>query len=244
MNRYDDNRDARRRGGGRRDSFDSRDGGFGGRDGGFGGRDGGFGGRDGGFGGRDGGFGGREGGFGGRPSRDAFAAPAGPPTDATVKWFNPEKGFGFVACEDGSGDAFLSMRSLEAAGFSGAEPGARIVVRLREGPKGNQVAEVLELEDLPPQPRAPRGPRAGGGGGFAPRVPEGPAEEMAGTVKWYNRDKGFGFVQPDDGGRDVFVHASTLQRGGIADLAEGQRVNMSVVAGAKGREASMISYAD
>jgi len=67
---------------------------------------------------------------------------------------------------------------------------------------------------------------------------------MAGTVKWYNRDKGFGFVQPDDGGRDVFVHASTLQRGGIADLTEGQRVHMSVVAGAKGREASTISYAD
>src|SRR5690606_24639224 len=170
MNRYDDNRDARRRGGGRRDSFDSRDGGFGGRGGGFGGRDGGFGGRDGGFGGRGRGFGGRGGGFRGRASRDASAAARRPPPDATaqwardatVKWFDPEKGFGFVACEDGSGDAFLSMRSLEAAGFSGAEPGARIVVRLREGPKGNQVAEVLELEDLPPQPRAPRGPRAGG----------------------------------------------------------------------------------
>ncbi|MFC7400050.1 cold-shock protein [Chelatococcus sp. GCM10030263] len=174
-----------------------------------------------------------------------FAPPAGPAIEATVKWFNPSKGFGFVACSDGSGDAFLSLRTLEAAGHAGAEAGARAIVRLRDGPKGPQVAEVVELEDLPPQQRAPRaaGGRfgaGGGGGGYPPRA-EGPAEELQGTVKWYNRDKGFGFVQPDDGGRDVFVHASTLQRAGLSDLAEGQRVQMSVVAGAKGREASNIS---
>lgn len=177
-----------------------------------------------------------------------FAAPAGPVIEATVKWFNPSKGFGFVACSDGSGDAFLSLRTLEAAGHAGAEAGARAMVRLRDGPKGPQVAEVIELEDLPPQARAARpaaaprfgGGGGGGGGGYPPRA-DGPSEDLNGTVKWYNRDKGFGFVQPDDGGRDVFVHASTLQRAGLNDLAEGQRVQMSVVAGAKGREAANIT---
>src|SRR5260221_8604124 len=67
------------------------------------------------------------------------------------------------------------------------------------------------------------------------------AVEMSGTVKWYNPDKGFGFIAIGDGGKDVFVHASVLQRAGIADLAEGQRVTMQVVEGMKGREAATIS---
>ncbi|MGV6872440.1 cold-shock protein [Pseudochelatococcus sp. B33] len=214
MNRYDDSRDARRRGA-RRDGFEPRDGGYG--------------------------HSSRH----DNDSRDSYyspvSAPAGPAIEATVKWFNPSKGFGFVAAADGSGDAFLSLRTLEAAGHSGAESGARAIVRLRDGPKGPQVAEVVELEDLPPQERPARPSRSGGfGGGYPPRI-DGPAEDVNGTVKWYNRDKGFGFVQPDDGGRDVFVHASTLQRAGLTDLAEGQRVQMGVVAGAKGREASNIA---
>lgn len=220
MNRYDDSRDTRRRGA-RRDGFEPRDGGYGHSSRDNSSRDNSS--RDHG----DSGF-----------FSSAGDAPAGPAIEATVKWFNPSKGFGFVAASDGSGDAFLSLRALEAAGHDGAEPGARAIVRLRPGPKGPQVAEVLELEDLPPQARPARPPRASGG--FAPRD-DGPAEDVNGTVKWYNRDKGFGFVQPDDGGRDVFVHASTLQRAGLTDLAEGQRVMMGVVAGSKGREASNIS---
>ena len=45
-----------------------------------------------------------------------------------------------------------------------------------------------------------------------------------GTVKWYNDQKGFGFIQPDNGGKDVFVHATALERAGMRGLAEGQKV--------------------
>ncbi|MGZ8390376.1 MAG: cold-shock protein [Rhodoplanes sp.] len=48
---------------------------------------------------------------------------------------------------------------------------------------------------------------------------------MTGTVKFYNDKKGFGFIQPDDGGKDVFVHASALERAGIRNLNEGQKVS-------------------
>jgi len=50
-----------------------------------------------------------------------------------------------------------------------------------------------------------------------------------GTVKWFNAQKGFGFIQPDNGGPDVFVHISAVERAGMSTLAEGQKVNFDVV---------------
>ncbi len=49
-----------------------------------------------------------------------------------------------------------------------------------------------------------------------------------GTVKWFNSTKGFGFIQPDDGGQDVFVHISAVERAGLAGLVEGQKINFEV----------------
>ncbi|MBO1907579.1 cold-shock protein [Microvirga sp. 3-52] len=49
-----------------------------------------------------------------------------------------------------------------------------------------------------------------------------------GTVKWYNETKGYGFIQPDNGGKDVFVHASALERAGMRGLAEGQKISYEV----------------
>jgi cold shock protein len=50
-----------------------------------------------------------------------------------------------------------------------------------------------------------------------------------GTVKWYNAQKGFGFIQPDDGGKDAFVHVSAIERAGMADLTEGQKISYELV---------------
>ncbi|HHG89450.1 MAG TPA: cold-shock protein [Devosia sp.] len=50
-----------------------------------------------------------------------------------------------------------------------------------------------------------------------------------GTVKWFNSQKGFGFIQPDEGGADVFVHISAVQRSGLTGLDEGQKINYEVV---------------
>lgn len=51
-----------------------------------------------------------------------------------------------------------------------------------------------------------------------------------GTVKWFNGQKGFGFIQPDDGSKDVFVHISAVERAGLYGLAEGQKISYEVVA--------------
>lgn len=58
-----------------------------------------------------------------------------------------------------------------------------------------------------------------------------------GTVKFFNANKGFGFIAPEDGGKDVFVHASALEMSGMRILAEGQRVSFEVQADAKGPKA-------
>jgi CspA family cold shock protein len=189
--------------------------------------------------------------FGG-PSR-APAPASGPPVDAVVKWFNPEKGFGFVEIV-GGGDAFLHIAVLGTAGHKTVAPGSKLSVRTAQGHKGMQVTEVLSVDESTATPQAPRGggyggaPGGGGpGGGYGSRPPRAPrpdmstAVEMSGTVKWYNPDKGFGFVYVGDGGKDVFVHASVLQQAGLRELAEGQRVTMRVVEGMKGREAASIT---
>lgn len=61
-----------------------------------------------------------------------------------------------------------------------------------------------------------------------------------GTVKWFNDSKGFGFITPEDGGKDLFAHFSEIQGNGFKSLAEGQRVEFVVKQGAKGPQASEI----
>jgi CspA family cold shock protein len=163
----------------------------------------------------------------------------GPERQATVKWFKADKGFGFVELADGGGDAFLHASVLERAGSNAVEPGAVLRVRTGPGQKGLQVTEVLEVTaGTPPLRPSPR-PMAREPYQAAPSYEEG--TEVEGTVKWYNAEKGFGFVAPADGGKDVFVHATALERSGMRTLSEGQSVRMRVVHGRKGPEVATLS---
>jgi CspA family cold shock protein len=164
------------------------------------------------------------------------ASPAGPPVRGTVKWYNPDKGFGFVGLVDG-GDAFLHVSVVERSGNSTVPPGATLEVRIGTGQKGQQVTEILTVDTSTADQEPARRPRP-------ERVPYQQADQAAveeiGTVKWYSPDKGFGFIIRDSGGKDIFVHASALTRAGITELAEGQRVAVDMVEGGKGPEAVSI----
>ena len=69
------------------------------------------------------------------------------------------------------------------------------------------------------------------------RLAKGRFEVALGTVKWFNATKGYGFIQPDDGGKDVFVHISAVEKAGFSSLAEGAKVSFEVVAN-KGKESA------
>ncbi|WP_042696201.1 cold-shock protein [Azospirillum sp. B506] len=219
---------------------------------------------------------------------------------ATVKWFNPERGYGFVKVGDSGKDALLPASLVVPAGHTTLPDGATVVVDIVEDRKGQQVS-VLHSVDLstaaPARPQgrersfgdrgdrgfgdrgsdrgfgdrggdrgfgarreggAPRDRNFGDRGGFQGRGPDrgqdrgfqdrggprrpqqaasGPTSEMGATVKWFNGGKGYGFAQPDDGGRDVFIPARALESAGLRGLDDGQRVRMTVRQTEKGMEA-------
>jgi len=175
-----------------------------------------------------------------QPSRSGAresTPPSGPAIDAVVKWFNADKGFGFIELADQSGDAFLHAAVLEAAGHTTVDPGTKLSVQVGVGQKGRQVTAVLSVDAstrTAPRPNARPSARASSGW---ERPDPAAATSVEGTVKWFNPDKGFGFVVCEDGQKDVFVHASVVERAGLRGLNEGQRLAMKVVKTAKGREA-------
>jgi CspA family cold shock protein len=168
-----------------------------------------------------------------------LAEPAVPTVSGKVKWYNPDKRYGFVELTDGSGDAFVHASAL-TGGISTLHPGETLELRIAQGERGPQVTEIISVDSSSAASSNP--PRKI----FRPRadrpVLEANVQEM-GTVKWYNAIKGFGFIARDGGGKDVFVHASALARAGITSLNEGQRVYVGIAEGRKGPEAASIHLA-
>ena len=163
--------------------------------------------------------------------------------EAIVKWFNAEKGFGFVALAAGS-DAFIHIRHLEAAGHSSVPEGTRVKVRISQGQKGPEVTEVIEVDPSTAQVTSTPAGRSSPRSSSQRQPSDGTTTECIGSVKMYNANKGFGFVGQDGGGKDVFVHATTLERSGLSGLTEGQRVRMQIGQGQKGLEARSIKLLD
>jgi cold shock protein len=150
--------------------------------------------------------------------------------EGAVKWFNAEKGYGFVELTGHQGDAFLHLKTLRETGRDTLPSGARIRVVVRAGSRGAQVIRVIEVDTTSATERPPRRPIPDSSNAF----------ELTGRVKWFDDARGFGFVASDDFGKDVFVHSTTLGASGVGRLSEGQIVSMRVVETPRGREAIAI----
>ena len=158
-------------------------------------------------------------------SEDALPSGDIEPVTLHLKWFNGTKGFGFLVPEDNSFDAFLHITTLQEAGLHFLGEGAVLKCTVFDGDKGKQVKEVVEVVEQ----------------GTVNMMPEINEEDgtftMGGLVKWYKQEKGFGFIIPDDGMKDVFIHKTLLDRLELEELEAGQRVRVTLKSVDKGREA-------
>ncbi|MBE1236422.1 cold shock domain-containing protein [Phaeovibrio sulfidiphilus] len=147
----------------------------------------------------------------------------------TLKWFNQTKGFGFVRIHEGDPDAFLHVSVLQRAGYETLPDGSVIICDLEPSQKGLQVAEIHSVEVASP----------GAGGAYMDDL-GGSLSELQGTVKFFSPEKGFGFVLPDNGGKDVFLPLRTLQNSGLDMIETGQKVHLEVREGKKGPMAERV----
>ena len=151
--------------------------------------------------------------------------------EGQVKWFDPAKGYGFVVPDataepllihpDGGEvkrDVLLHISVMRKFGRDTAPEGARIVCLVALRDRGYQVIEVLELSANENDAAPPDG---------------GPMETV--LVKWFNRTKGYGFVQRATDPEDIFIHMVVIRKAGIEDLTPGQTLLASVGKGSKGR---------
>ena len=215
-------------------------GGFGGGGGGGGFRGGGGGGGFRGGGGGGGGFrGGGGGGGGGMPPQVVGEG------KGTVKFFNPQKGFGFIVRDDGGEDVFVHISAVEQAGLTDLADGQPLEFTLVD--RGGRISATnLKIDGEPMEvvrssaPREGAGAGAGAGGGFG----GGPqrqltGEKAQGTVKFFNAMKGFGFISRDDGQPDAFVHISAVERAGLPTINEGDRFEFDIEVDRRGKYAAV-----
>lgn len=141
----------------------------------------------------------------------------------TVKFFNSQKGFGFVQQDGGGEDVFVHISAVERAGLEGLAEGQKLEFNLvdRGGKISAQdlqvVGDVIAVQSSGPPKRELTG------------------EKATGTVKFFNSTKGFGFLVRDDGQPDAFVHISAVERSGLSQINEGERFEFDLEVDRRGK---------
>jgi CspA family cold shock protein len=146
-----------------------------------------------------------------------------------VKWWSDDKGFGFLTPDGGGKDVFAHHPAILGEGYRTLVEGARVEFAIEQSDRGPKAARIRMIQAMsgPDQP--------------APETSaDPPPGRLTGWVKWWSDDKGFGFLTPDGGGKDVFVHHPAVLGDGYRTLVEGARVEFAVEQGEKGPKAANV----
>ena len=152
-----------------------------------------------------------------------------------VKWYDAARGYGFVVPDSGGGDILVHASCIKAYGLPALVEGTLVRLRAVQGERGMQAEELLGVESEPersidddPRPSEIAQSTATDG------------EFMPARVKWFDKLKGFGFINVFGDAEDIFIHMETLRRYGFVDLAPGEAVAVRTVAGPRGQMAADI----
>jgi CspA family cold shock protein len=139
-----------------------------------------------------------------------------------VKFFNAQKGFGFIQRDEGGEDVFVHISQVERAGLEGLAEGQELQFNLVDRGGKVSAADLQVVGDvIPVQQRSPQRQLTG--------------EKATGTVKFFNSMKGFGFITRDDGKDDAFVHISAVERSGLPGINEGDRFEFDLEVDRRGK---------
>ncbi len=171
---------------------------------------------------RGGGFGNRGGGGGGGPRGGGMPAQVVGTGQGKVKFFNAQKGFGFIQRDEGGEDVFVHISQVERAGLEGLAEGQELQFNLVDRGGKVSAADLQVVGDvIEVQPKGPQRELTG--------------EKAVGTVKFFNSMKGFGFITRDDGKEDAFVHISAVERSGLNGIDEGDRFEFDLEVDRRGK---------
>ncbi len=150
----------------------------------------------------------------------------------TVKWFDTTKGFGFVIDDDGGPDILLHANVLRNYGHSSVAEGTKIEINVVSSERGQQAAEIVHLAQPDSVPEnALRGLEEAG---IDLSTLSEHSDLTPARVKWFDKVKGFGFLNVFGSTEDIFVHAEVLRAYGISELQQSEAVSVRTASGPRG----------
>jgi CspA family cold shock protein len=149
-----------------------------------------------------------------------------------VKWYDAVKGYGFVVPEDGGSDIMVHASCVRAFGRMALIENARVTLVATQSPRGLQAQKLMEVTEPEGQPQPGAADGARPTEYLGAEVEAGPLQPA--RVKWFDKQKGFGFVNVFGKTEDVFVHMETVRRCGFQDLSSGEGMAVRTFRGPRG----------